>query len=120
MLEIQVFPLAQRDLILSQIDKQIKAKKELLITKHKELQKKQEVNDFLDNVKNDYNRYYNYIVREKEKQLKAMNMLKEYLDDLINSEQLVNTQLKMAKLDQRQILEEMDKIKSELDELVSS
>jgi cell division septum initiation protein DivIVA len=122
-MEIQVIPynlnLAERDLLLDQIDKQIKAKKELLIKKSKQLKKKEEVNEFLDGVKNDYNKYYNYIIKEKEQQYEAMNMLKEYLDDLINSEKLVNNQLKTAKLDQKQILDEMSKIKNELDELVS-
>lgn len=111
--------LAERDLILSQIERQIKAKKELLIQKSKQLKKKEKINEFLDDVKNDYNKYYNYILREKQQQLQAMTILSEYLDDLVNSEKLVNNQLKSAKIDQRQILEEMSKIKRELDELVS-
>jgi cell division septum initiation protein DivIVA len=122
-MDITIIPynlnLAQRDLLINQINKQIKAKRELLVKKSKQLEKKQEINEFLGDVKNDYNKYYNYIIKEKMKQYEAMNMLNTYLEDLIHSEKLVSNQLKMAKIDQRQILEEMNKIKGELDEIVS-
>jgi hypothetical protein len=112
--------LAHRDLVLEQIEKQIKAKKQLLVNKSKDLKKKQDTNEFLDIVKNDYNKYYTYILKEKQQQYEAMNMLNNYLDDLIKSEKLVNNQLRTAKIEQGEILSEMNKIKTELDELVSS
>jgi hypothetical protein len=111
---------AKRDIVLNQIERQIKAKKELLIKKYKQLKNKEEINEFLQYVKKDYNEYYNYIINEKEQQILAMKMLKEHLDNLINSEKLLNNQLQSAKIDQQYILNEMNKIKEELDEIISS
>jgi len=45
-------------------------------------------------------------------------LLKEYIDDLIQTENLVNDQLRIAKHDQTDIIGEIDKVKAELDELV--
>lgn len=111
-------PLAQRDLYLMQIQKEIKHKKKLLLKKKKELNKKTKLNEFLNGVNDDYNRYYDYIVNEKKQQYSALLLLKEYIDDLIQTENLVNDQLRIAKHDQKDIIGEIDRVKSELDELV--
>jgi hypothetical protein len=111
-------PLAQRDLQLIQIQKEIKYKKKLLLKKKKDLDKKTKLNEFLDGVKDDYNKYYDYIVNEKKQQYSALLLLKEYIDDLIQTENLVNDQLRIAKHDQKDIIGEIDKVKAELDELV--
>ena len=111
--------LAQRDLKLIQIYEEIKNKKDLILKKKKELSKKKNVNTYLEIVNNDYENYYNYILEQKKKELEAMNILNEYIDDLAHTDKLVNTQLKTAKRDQREILNEIHKIKGELDKLIS-
>lgn len=111
-------PLAQRDLHLLQIEKEIKHKKGLLVKKKKELDKKHKLNHYLSDIKDDYNKYYDYIVGEKEQQYNALLLLKEYMGDLIKTEQLVDEQLRTAKHDQKDIIGEIDKVKSELDELI--
>ena len=46
-----------------------------------------------------------------------MHMLKEYIADLVKTEKLVDTQLRTAKHDQKDIMNEIDKIKEEIDKL---
>jgi hypothetical protein len=111
-------PLFERDLHLLQIEKEIKHKKGLLIKKKKELDKKHKLNHYLGDVKEDYNKYYDYIVGEKQQQYNALLLLKEYMDDLIKTEKLVDEQLRTAKHDQKDIVGEIDKVKTELDELI--
>jgi hypothetical protein len=111
-------PLAQRDLYLIQIQKEIKYKKNLLLKKKKDLDKKTKLNEFLDDVKDDYNKYYDYILNEKKQQYSALLLLKEYMNDLIQTENLVNDQLRVAKYDQKDIIREIDKVKADLDELI--
>lgn len=111
-------PIAQRDMYLSQIQEEIRGKKQLLIKKRKELDKKQQMNHFLGDVKSDYAKYYEYIVQEKQQQYDAMMLLKEYLNDLVKTEKLVNNQLTTVKYDQKEILSEIDRLKIELDELI--
>lgn len=111
-------PLAERDIYLLQIEQEIKNKKKLLVKKKKELDKKQKLNQYLDTVKVDYTKYYNYIVNEKQQQYNALLLLKEYMGDLIKTEQLVDEQLRTAKHDQKYIIKEIDNVKAELDELI--
>lgn len=111
-------PIAQRDIYLLQIEKEIKNKKNLLIKKKNDLDKKQNFNIYLDTVKDDYTKYYKYILQEKQQQMNALTLLKEYMDDLIKTEKLVDHQLRTAKHDQKDIMGEIDKVKTELDELI--
>ena len=113
-----ILTLAERDLYLLQIDKEIKNKKSLLVKKKKELDKKYKLNHYLSGVKDDYSKYYNYIIGEKQQQYNALQLLKEYMSDLIKTGQVVDEQLRTAKYDQKDIIGEIDKVKAELDELV--
>ena len=111
-------PLAERDLQLIQIEREIKNKKQLLVKKKKELDKKHKLNEYLVNVKQDYTKYYDYIVGEKQQQYNALILLKEYMSDLMKTENLVYQQIRSVKHDQKDIIVEIDKVKAELDELI--
>lgn len=115
---MNLLSLADRDLHLIQIEQEIRNKKKLLIKKKKEMDKKQKLNHYLNNVKDDYNKYYDYILNEKQQQRNALLLLNEYINDLITTEQLVDSQIKTAKHDQKNIIHEIDKIKAELDDLI--
>jgi hypothetical protein len=111
-------PLAQRDKQLLQIENEIKNKKMLLVQKRRDLDKKEKLNEYLSGVKTDYNKYYDYIVGEKQQQLNTLNLLKEYLDDLVQTENLVDRQLKTVRRDQKDILGEISNIRNELDNII--
>ncbi len=111
--------LAQRDLQFIQISEEIKNKKRLLINKNKELKKKAEINEYLSTVRSDYTKYYDYILQEKQKQYDALLLINGYMGDLMKTEKLVDSQLRTAKHDQKDILREIEKVKAELDELIS-
>lgn len=113
-------PVALRDLYLLQIQDEIKSRKSLLIKKKTVLSQKSKLNEYLDTVKEDYNKYYNYILQEKQQQYDSMMILKEYLDDLMKTDGIVNEQLIRAKYEQKDIMKEIDKIKSELDEIIKT
>lgn len=112
--------LAKRDTYLSQIEQEIRNKKGLLIKKKRELDNKSKINEFLGEVSSDYNKYYDYILSEKQKQHGALQLLNEYMNDLIKTQNLVDDQLRSAKHEQRTILDEIDNVKRELDELTTN
>lgn len=109
--------LAQRDLYLIQIQEAIKSKRNAILEKNKELEKKQQINEFLNLVKQDYQQYYNHIIAEKQKQYEAMSLLNDYLSDLVTTNKVVTTELTKAKQDQKQVLQEMDFIRRDIDQL---
>ena len=105
--------IAKRDLKLQQIQNEITMRQQLLFKKKKDLEKTYKLNDYLKDVKDEYTNYYDFIVNEKRQQQDALKIIKEYLTELINSEQLVGEQLRSAKHELKDILKEMDKIDSE-------
>jgi len=110
--------LAERDKFLKQIEHQIHEKRRLLVEKRNYLEKSIKENAFLEGVKKDYQKYKDYIVKEKQDQLRAMNILKQYTEDLAVSTKLTEADIKQTRKQQKEILGEMDKIKRELDEII--
>ena len=110
----------EKDLLLLQIQHQIHAKRDFLLQKQKYLNKMEQQNNFLREVKNDYAKYYNYILKQKQEQMEALDMLKQYVHDLTVSGSLSKQNIKDAKLEQKRILREMKNIKKDLDVLVEN
>jgi uncharacterized protein YjiK len=110
--------LADRDKYLQQIEQQIAAKRKMLIDKRNYLERTLKENAFLEGVKKDYQKYRDYVVKEKQDQLRAMNVLKQYTEDLGVSTKLTEANIKETKRDQKDILREMEKIKMELEEII--
>jgi hypothetical protein len=114
------FTLADRDKYLIQIEAQIKAKKNMLLSKHDVLEKtiKEKENHFLEGVKKDYKNYHKLIENQKKEELRVMGILKQYTDDLIRSSKTTEHEINRIKLEQREIMDEMKKIKKELDQVI--
>ena len=111
--------LAQRDLYLVHIESQIENKRKLLLDKQKMLRETSKQNEYLGLVMKDYQKYYDYIIKQKRDQIRAMSLLKEYIDDLITTGKMTDVDLENAKNEQKTLLNEMSTIKGDLDELVA-
>lgn len=112
--------IAERDLKLLQLEKEIKKKKDFLLKKRKELEKKEVLNQYLAIVKKDYDNYYEEELETKKKELNAMSILNDYMIYLENQNHLVNNQLIVAKYDKKHISKEINKIKKELNNLMDT
>ena len=89
----------------------------MLLEKQKTLQQTAKENEYLEMVRNDYRKYYNHIVKQKEDQINAMNYLKQYIDEIMVDGKLTDTDLENAKMEQDELIQEMGNIKSKLDEI---
>ena len=116
--EEEPMPLGERDQKLMQIEAQIEAKRNWLLERRKVLKKNIKDNRFLQGVKEDYEKFYNYTVKQKENQLKAFGMLNQYVSDIIISGKLTDLDIQRSKAEQEQIIGEMEKIKSNLDKIM--
>jgi len=112
--------LAERDLYLVHIDSLIDEKRRMLLEKQKTLQETAKENEYLEMVRNDYRKYYNHIVKQKEDQINAMNYLKQYIDEIMVNGKLTDADLENAKMEQDELIQEMTDIKSKLDEIVAT
>ena len=113
-----VSPLEKKDNEFMQIQQLIDEKKKFLIEKQKKLRFITKQNRFLEEVKNDYSKYYGYISKQKEDQIKALSLINEYIQNLTISGQLSIQNIKDAKEEQKKILMEMKSIKSSLDSMI--
>ena len=109
--------IATRDLKLLQIDEEIKNKKHMIIKKKKELDKRKTDNNYLETIFGDYNQFHVYAIEQKQKEYRAMNLLKEYIADLVKTEKLLDNQLRTAKYDQKEVMTEIAKIKEDIIDL---
>ena len=117
-MQVYELTLADRDNYLIQIENQIQAKRNLLLEKRKTLEETIKQNHFLEGVKNDYNRYHNYIIKQNQEQMRAMNLLNQYLGDIMISGKLTEKDIHNTKREQNEILSEINKIKHNLDEII--
>lgn len=110
--------LENRDQQLLQIENLIDAKRKMLIDKQKKFKTLTNQNEFLNEVKQDYNKYYGYIVKQKEDQMSALTMLNGYIKDLTVSGTLSKNNVQDAKNEQQKILTEINSIKKGIDEII--
>jgi len=114
------YDLGQRDNYLSQIEQQIKNKRTFLLNKRDKLKHLSKENEFLVNVRNDYQNYHDIILKQKQDQVASMELLNQYISDIMVSGKLTEQDIKNQKQERNMILREMDKIKKDLDGLIKT
>jgi len=112
--------LADKDDQLIHLENLIESKRKMLLEKQKKLRFVYKQNQFLGVVREDYDKYYSYIVKQKQDQMKALQLLNTYVDDLTRSGNLTKHNVADAKHEQRKIVSEMKSIQMNLDEIVSN
>ena len=115
---IDDYDLGQRDNYLSQIEQQIKNKRTFLLSKRDKLKHLSRENEFLVNVRNDYQNYHDIILKQKKDQVASMELLNQYINDIMVSGKLTEQDIKNQKQERDMILREMDKKKKDLDGLI--
>jgi hypothetical protein len=112
--------LVENDEKILQIEELIEAKRRMLLEKQKKLKNISKQNQFLEAVKNDYTKYYDYISQQKQDQIKALGLLNEYIQDLSTSGQLSKHNIDDAKFEQEKILKEINEIKKGLETIINN
>jgi hypothetical protein len=74
----------------------------------------------LENVRNDYKKYHDFILKQKQDQMKSMQFLNQYIDDLMVSGKLTENDIVNSKKEKQEIMGELDKIKKDLDGLIKN
>ena len=112
--------LLQKDQQFMEIQNLIEAKKNLLLKKQKRLNKIEKQNEFLGEIRDDYNNYYSYIREQKEDQIKALLLLDNYICNLIQTKEISMNNIEDAKQEQKKILHEINSIRKSLDEIITN
>jgi hypothetical protein len=102
-----------------QLQNIIDYKRNMLLSKQKQLKRIAKHNAFLQQIRSDYSKYNNYIVKQKQDQITALNLLNNYIDDLSRSGNLSKHNIRDAKMEQRKIVKELNSIKHGLDKIMN-
>lgn len=109
--------LAVRDNVIFQMKLELENRKRILCAKRKQLKHITSENTILNGVLADYDKYNKYIIKQKQDQILFLNMLHEYITNITTDINITNSQLNESKIEQREILNEINILKSELNEL---
>jgi hypothetical protein len=113
-------PIFEKDQQFLYIQQMIEQKRNLLLQKQHYLKKAAKQNHFLEVVKNDYAKYYDYIAQQKREQIQAFELLNKYIQDLNSTNKLSKYNVEDAKVEQEKIMSEIGSIKKGLDELMTN
>ena len=112
--------LAKRDLYLVRIEEEMNRKKKFLLDKYNKIGQMEQENEYLRMIRNDYSHYYEYIKKEKQDQIDAMERLSNYIDNIVIDGRLTDEDLEQTQKEQKKILYEIDSIKQGLDEITNN
>ena len=101
-----------------QIQNIIEKKRNFLLNNQKKIHKLSKQNTFLEEVKEDYSKYNNYIIKQKNDQMNALNMLNTYIHDLSTSNDLSKDNIIDSEHEQQKIMREIKSIKQNLDNII--
>jgi len=118
-LPIQV-DLASKDKQFIELQQLIELKRKMLLDKQIKYKKISKQNHFLEEIKNDYSNYSNYIMKQKQEQIQALEILHNYVKDLTTSGKLSKQNVKDAKYEQKKIIKELKSIKHNLDDAIQN
>jgi hypothetical protein len=106
------------ELIYYRIQLETERKRKLLMEKRKYIKEHQKDNEFLNDVKQSYMRYYQTLLDEKQKQVQAVQKIYEHLEALEKANKRADDEIDVIQSDKTDILNELTNLKYELDELV--
>ena len=108
----------ERDVYIQSLLQQLDCRQNFLIEKYRQIKKQAEDNEYLENVKQDYQKYFDEMIKQRNNQYLAMKKIEKSLNDLILSETLSDIDLLDATKEQQEILAEIEKIKKKLEVLI--
>jgi hypothetical protein len=121
-MECKIIPikinLVKKDEQFLHLQELIVFKRKMLLEKQRKLHNITKQNQFLNAIKNDYQKYNNYINQQKMEQIDALNLLNNYINDLTTSGKLSKNNIDDANYEQERITKEINKIKKGLDNII--
>ena len=111
--------ISERDLLIAKIKDQINIKQDHLLEQFKDLKKNKEKNEYLESIKNDYAKYFNYISSVKSDQLNAFENINKYLDKIGCQLKTTDSLLKEIYKDQQEVVDQISKLKTELNKITN-
>ena len=118
--KIDEFDIAQNDTNIYNMKCVLEKKKQLLLYKNREVKELAKQNAFLNNVLSDYEKIKSHILEEKQKQQDAIKIISKHISQLSKNMNKGDYHISELQDDQSVLLEELEKIKMEMNEVMRS
>lgn len=118
--KIDEFDIAKNDTNIYNMKCILEKKKQLLLHKNREVKELAKQNSFLNNVLSDYEKIKLRILEEKRKQQDAIKIISKHISQLSKNMNKEDYHMKHLQDDQSVLLEELEKIKMEMNEVMRS
>jgi hypothetical protein len=102
------------------VQEQILAKRRMLLEQQKKINEFSKTNHYLEDVKQDYEKYEKLITKQREDQIKALDLLHNYVDDLVKSGVLSKHNMDDAINERVRIQREIESIKNNIDDIIDN
>jgi hypothetical protein len=103
-----------RDKTVEQLKNQLLYRNKLLAEKRQHIKKTKNENEFLNEVDEQFEPFYNEKIDEKKKQIESLNNLYDYLDTILDNVDVSSSTVRNAKSDQSYIRKKIKDIEKEL------
>lgn len=109
--------IGQRDAIINEMNKKIKDNDDILLNTKQNMNNLAKSNSYINDVKKDYNKYYDFIVEDKHKQINALQQIQKYLSSLNVDLNETMDKGEQHKYHEDKIIKEIEQIKSQIDKI---
>lgn len=110
--------LAKNDMRIEILKKVLDERNKFLADKHKEIQQSSKENKFLVDVAEDYSKYYKAMKKQKLEQRDALEVLNKYINDTAITLRHSKEILSHNKIQQEEIVTQIDRLRKEMDEII--
>jgi len=118
--KIDEFDIAQNDTNIYNMKCVLEKKKQLLLYKNREVKELAKQNAFLNSVLSDYEKIKSHILEEKQKQQDAIKIISKHISQLSKNMNKGDYHISELQNDQSVLLKELEKIKTEMNEVMRS
>jgi hypothetical protein len=110
--------IANRDLILNEIEKEIKNQRSNIFNQLKDIEEKRQKNQYLNEIYQDYVKFKEHIVKEKSEQKLLLQKLLSYLEKSKTEEFYASRLIQQLDIEEKNVHNKLNQVKKELSELL--
>ena len=109
--------LGELQLLQKRLEEAIYDEKIKLIDSVEQLEEERETNEFLNEIADDYKKYQNALIKQKQRQQQQLVNILDYLDNLLETQAVTKHTLSHTKNEQKRLVKEIKQLQKDMDNI---
>jgi hypothetical protein len=109
--------LSELQLLQNRLEEAIYDEKIKLIDSVEQLEEERETNEFLNEIAEDYKKYQNALIEQKQRQQQQLVNILDYLDNLLETQAVTKHTLSHTKNEQKRLVKEIKQLQKDMDNI---